>query len=106
MFFGFCFKHIIYKCLSSLVFTVGGTRPSKGNYSVLLWGGENEERCYSVIDCQTGFYQVPQTLCLGCRVACLVRVGDRYWLGTEVTEEWTGHEVTEERGGVRKKWIR
>jgi hypothetical protein len=57
----------------------------KGSHSVLLWGGEDDERYYSVVDCKTGIDQVPQTLCLGPRVACLAKVGDRYWLGTEVS---------------------
>ena len=68
---------------------------SRGNHSVLLWGGDDEERCYSVIDCQSGFYQVPETTCFGSRVNCLAKVGDRFWLGTEVTEERNGNEVTE-----------
>ncbi|XP_028406855.1 leucine-rich repeat serine/threonine-protein kinase 1-like [Dendronephthya gigantea] len=54
-----------------------------GSHSVLLWGGEVDERYYSVVDCKTGIDQVPQTLCVGPRVGCLARVGDRFWLGTE-----------------------
>ena len=61
------------------------TEQAKGSHSVLLWGGEDDERMYSVIDCKTGIDQLPQTLCLGGRVACLAKVGDKYWLGTEVS---------------------
>ena len=59
----------------------------RGRHSVLIWGGEEQERLYSVVDCKTGIDQVPQTLCFGPRVACLAKVGERYWLGTEVSFE-------------------
>ena len=60
---------------------------------MLLWGGEENERVYSVVDCKTGIDQLPQTLCFGGRVACLAKVGDRYWLGTEVSSYHVSHCV-------------
>ena len=76
-------------CWHTVSLVLGEDEQVKGSHSILIWGGEEQERLYSVVDCKTGIDQVPQTLCFGPRVACLAKVGDRYWLGTEVSfEDW------------------
>lgn len=56
---------------------------SESNF-ILLWSRERSRREYSMLNCDTGVFYFKDESCPGHRVLCMVKVGSRTWLGTEV----------------------
>ncbi|XP_064619851.1 leucine-rich repeat serine/threonine-protein kinase 1-like isoform X2 [Lineus longissimus] len=56
------------------------------NQFVWIWGGQNDDRVFSVLDVERGVFRANKKSCPGPKAMCTTRVGNTMWIGNKGNE--------------------